>query len=322
MTHPGRRSTRRSRPLPEPRVAFVEGRRTAGPPRLRAARVRPALPHRCGQDRRRLEGVPLPRSRPAARRRGVAVGPVHRHGDRRLPDGRLPVPGRAVLLGHRARARHRAVGRAAHLARHADPRGRARAPATCSARSGCAVPASRSAWSRTRSRRTRSSSRRTQSVLLPPWAGMPWMIAFAVLALRRRRLAVPGAARDHRAAHRRGEREHAWRSRCWRRRCGSRSRSSSSREVDWRRAFGAIWRSTLLIVLTSLWWAEALVDRVRRTDANVLRFTEQSSTTTATLNPARGAARARLLDLLLPRGERAGRRRGGDVHAQPDGAAS
>ncbi len=122
------------------------------------------------------------------------------------------------------------------------------------------------------------------SVLLPPWAGMPWMIAFAVLALRRPGWLYPALLAITVQL------------------TGAVNASTLAfallapalwvpfavvvvREVDWRRAFGAIWRSTLLIVLTSLWWAEALAIESGY-GRDVLRFTEQSSTTTATLNPA------------------------------------
>ena len=55
-----------------------------------------------------------------------------------------------------------------------------------------------------------------------------------------------------------------------------------TREVDWRRAFGTILRSTVLIVFTSLWWAWALVVESGY-GRDVLRFTEQPVTTSATL---------------------------------------
>jgi arabinofuranan 3-O-arabinosyltransferase len=122
-----------------------------------------------------------------------------------------------------------------------------------------------------------------QSVLLPPWAGMPWMIAFAVLALRRGGWQYPallaitvqltGAVNASTLAFA------LLAPALW-----IPFAVLVAREVDWRRAFSVIWRSTVLIALTSLWWAQALfVESAYGRD--VLRFTEQPVTTTATLSP-------------------------------------
>lgn len=122
-----------------------------------------------------------------------------------------------------------------------------------------------------------------QSVLLPPWAGMPWMTAFVILGLRRGGWKYPALLALTVQI------------------TGAVNASTLAfvllapalwipyavvvvREVDWRRAFSVIWRSTSLIVLTSLWWAEALVIESAY-GRNVLRFTEQPSTTAATLSP-------------------------------------
>ena len=48
------------------------------------------------------------------------------------------------------------------------------------------------------------------SVILLPWAGLPWMLALVIRALREDRgLDVPGVVRDHGATDRRGERDRA-----------------------------------------------------------------------------------------------------------------
>ena len=78
------------------------------------------------------------------------------------------------------------------------------------------------------------------SVILLPWAGLPWMLALVIRALRRRwrsgtaitdswELAVPGDLRHRRADRRRGERDRARSSRGSRRCCGSSTRSRRAR---------------------------------------------------------------------------------------------
>ena len=46
-------------------------------------------------------------------------------------------------------------------------------------------------------------------MILLPWAGLPWMLAFVIRALRERRVEVPGALRDHRPDHRQRQRDRA-----------------------------------------------------------------------------------------------------------------
>jgi arabinofuranan 3-O-arabinosyltransferase len=123
----------------------------------------------------------------------------------------------------------------------------------------------------------------SQSVLLPPWAGLPWMVAFVVLALRDGGWKYPAVFAITVQL------------------TGSVNASTLvlaliapalwipyavvlAREVDWRRALTVVWRTTLLVVLTSLWWASALLVESAY-GRNILRFTEQPSTTAATLNP-------------------------------------
>ncbi len=123
----------------------------------------------------------------------------------------------------------------------------------------------------------------TTSVLLPPWAGMPWMTAFVVLGLRRGGWKYPALLALTVQL------------------TGAVNASTLTfallapalwipyavvlaREVDWRRAWGLVWRSTLLVVLTSLWWAEALAIE-SAFGRNVLRYTEQPVTTAATMSP-------------------------------------
>ena len=121
------------------------------------------------------------------------------------------------------------------------------------------------------------------SVLLGPWAGMPWMTAFVILSLRRGGWKYPALLAITVQL------------------TGSVNASTLTfallapaiwipysvlltREVDWRRAWGTIWRSTVLIVATSLWWAWALVVEAGY-GRDVLRYTEQPVTTSATLYP-------------------------------------
>jgi arabinofuranan 3-O-arabinosyltransferase len=122
-----------------------------------------------------------------------------------------------------------------------------------------------------------------QSVLLAPWAGMPWMTAFAVRGLRRGGWKYPALLAIVVQL------------------TGSVNASTLAfallapalwipyavvvaREVDWRRAWGFVWRSGVLVGLTSLWWATALLIE-SAFGRNALRFTEQLSTTSATLYP-------------------------------------
>ena len=98
------------------------------------------------------------------------------------------------------------------------------------------------------------------SVLLGPWAALPWFVAFAVARAAHARLAVSGAVRAHRAARRRCQRDRAdprarrpgglrvctrfW-SRAsptgggWVRRCGARACSRSSHRCGGCRGSGS-----------------------------------------------------------------------------------
>ncbi len=122
-----------------------------------------------------------------------------------------------------------------------------------------------------------------QGVLLGPWAGLPWMLAFVVLALRRGGWKYPALFAITVQL------------------TGSVNASTLLfvllapllwipyavmvvREVDWRRAWSVVWRSGLLTALTSMWWATALLVE-SSFGRNVLRFTEQPITTSATLFP-------------------------------------
>jgi arabinofuranan 3-O-arabinosyltransferase len=127
------------------------------------------------------------------------------------------------------------------------------------------------------------------SVLLGPWAALPWMTAFVVLALRRGGWKYPALlAMAVQLA-------------------GSVNGSSlifvllgpalwipysliASRESDWRRAWSVIWRTGALILLTSLWWISGLLVESKY-GLDVLRFTEtlkQTSSTTSPIEVLRG----------------------------------
>ena len=96
-------------------------------------------------------------------------------------------------------ARRARLDRAAHLAR-VDPVPRRRsASATCCARSASDGPASARRRSSTRSSPYVLTLAARLSVILLPFAALPWLIAFTVQALRDRRLALPRAVRARRA---------------------------------------------------------------------------------------------------------------------------
>ena len=118
------------------------------------------------------------------------------------------------------------------------------------------------------------------SVILMPWAGLPWMIAFAVLALRRGGWRYPALFALVVALV-------------------SGINASSilyvgvgpalylpyavlvAREATWRRAWGAAWRIGLLSALVSLWWAVGLQVEAAY-GVNVLKYTETVPATSST----------------------------------------
>ena len=183
-------------------------RRGIGYLAARGARVRPAPADRAGQGRGRHQAVPLPRPGSAPGAGVVDVGPEHRLRHRHPPEHRLPVPDGAVLLGPRPRRRAR-LGRAAALARQRSCSSPGSGCSTSSARSACAARARPSARSRSCSARTRSTTRRGISVILLPWAGLPWMLAFVIRGVAPRRLAVSRAVRARGAGDRQRQRDRA-----------------------------------------------------------------------------------------------------------------
>ncbi len=120
------------------------------------------------------------------------------------------------------------------------------------------------------------------SVILMPWAGLPWMIAFVILALRRGGWRYPALFALVVALV-------------------SGINASSilyvgiapalwlpyavvvAREATWRRAWGVAWRVGLLSALVSLWWAVGL-EVEAAWGVNVLKYTETvPSTSSASL---------------------------------------
>ncbi len=117
------------------------------------------------------------------------------------------------------------------------------------------------------------------SVILLPWAGLPWMIAFVVLALRRGGWRYPALFALVVALV-------------------SGINASSiiyvgiapllwlvyavlvAREATWRRAWGAAWRTGLLCAVVSLWWAVGLQVEAAY-GVNVLKVTETVSATSS-----------------------------------------
>ncbi|MDQ1466485.1 MAG: arabinofuranan 3-O-arabinosyltransferase, partial [Actinomycetota bacterium] len=121
------------------------------------------------------------------------------------------------------------------------------------------------------------------SVLLGPWAALPWLVAFAARALRERgwRYAALIALTVQLV--------------------GSVNATSLiyalvgpafyalyavlvTRECDWRRLGSAVWRTGLLTFVTSLWWLSGLWVESRY-GLNVLRFTEKITDVSATSYP-------------------------------------
>lgn len=121
------------------------------------------------------------------------------------------------------------------------------------------------------------------SLLLGPWAALPWWIAFVALGLRRGGWKYPALfALTVQLV-------------------GSLNGSALifamigpalwilyavfvTREATWRRAWTVVWRIGLLTVLTSLWWVSALMVEGRY-GVNILRFTESLETVSATSYP-------------------------------------
>ncbi len=157
-------------------------------PRLRAARaagLRAGAADQAGQGRRRHQELPLPRSRPAARAGGVDVGPEHRDGHGHPPEHRLPVPDGPVLLGHApASACPRGCRNACGSARSCSPP----PSACCSSCARCRVRGPGAVVATVLfmlTPYTLDFAARI-SVILLPWAGLPWMLALTIRALRAR----------------------------------------------------------------------------------------------------------------------------------------
>ena len=118
------------------------------------------------------------------------------------------------------------------------------------------------------------------SVILMPWAGLPWMVAFVILALRRGGWKYPALFAVVVALV-------------------SGINASSilyvgiapalwlpysvliAKEATWRKAWGVAWRVGLLSALVSLWWAIGLQVEAAY-GVNVLKYTETVPTTSST----------------------------------------
>ena len=138
----------------------------------------------------------------------VDVGPEHRVRHGHPPEHRLPVPDGPLLLGAR-RDRRARLGRAAALARQillfaglgdAVPAAHARRCAGRASPVG-ALAFMLSPYSLDYAARI--------SVILLPWAGLPWLLAFVIRGVAPRRLAVSGAVRAHGAGRRQRQRDRA-----------------------------------------------------------------------------------------------------------------
>ena len=193
------RHPRERAPVADPRV------RGAGAAGLRAGAAHAS----------RGRSSPTPRATSTSTRAGCSsarfdVGPEHRDGHGHPPEHRLPLPDGPVLLGP-APARRARVGVAAALAR-LDPFGAALGVLfllrTLHVR-GPGVAVATVVFMLTPY--TLDFSSRI-SVILLPWAGLPWMLALTIRALRAGdggHVEVRGDLRHRRADHRRSERDRA-----------------------------------------------------------------------------------------------------------------
>ena len=119
------------------------------------------------------------------------------------------------------------------------------------------------------------------SVILLPYAALPWLIAMAARSVRTQGLAVPGALRPDLAEREQRSTPARPSTPGWRRRCGCPTPCSSLREARWRDAWAAAWRIALLVVLVSLWWVAALAVEGGY-GLNILKYTETVPTVAAT----------------------------------------
>ena len=118
------------------------------------------------------------------------------------------------------------------------------------------------------------------SVILLPYAALPWLIALAARSVRTRGWRFPAlfalvwlssAASTPARPSTPG----------WPRPCGCPTPCSSAREARWRDAWAAAWRIALLTVLVSLWWVAALAVEGGY-GLNILKYTETVQTVAAT----------------------------------------
>ena len=161
------------------------------------------------------------------------------------------------------------------------------------------------------------------SVILLPWAGLPWMLALTIRALRardeRERVAVRGDLRHRRADRRRSERDRA-RVRGHRAGAVDRLRGRWSREVD----CATRARRDRAHRRAHAWSRRCGGSRASGRRAsyglNILKFTETLQVVSVSSTAERGAPRARVLVLLRHRPHRALDRRQRPVHAEPRAA--
>lgn len=118
------------------------------------------------------------------------------------------------------------------------------------------------------------------SVILMPWAGLPWMIAFTILALRRGGWKYPAlfalvvalvSGINASSILYVGVGPALWLP----------YSVMVAREATWRQVWGVVWKIGLLSVLVSLWWAIGLQVEAAY-GVNVLKYTETVPATSST----------------------------------------
>ncbi len=118
------------------------------------------------------------------------------------------------------------------------------------------------------------------SVILLPWAGLPWMLAFVILALRRGGWRYPAlfalvvalvSGINASSILYVGVAPVLWLVYA----------VAVAKEATWRRAWGVAWRVGLLTALASLWWVVGLQVEAAY-GVNVLKYTETVPSTSAT----------------------------------------
>ena len=284
-------------------------------------RVRPAAAHPPRRGRRGHQDLPLPRPWPPARQGALHVGLGHRARHGHPPDPRLPVPDGPVLLAHAdPRASPTGSRSASGSARSCSPPARA-CCSSCARWAGSAVEPTLArgmvvaAAVYMLSPYVLDYAARI-SVILLPWAALPWLIGMAMRAGTRGRMAVAGVVRGRDRARRRRQRHRAP---LRGHRPGALARLRDVRHEGDRRCGGrlaAIGRIGALTLGVSLWWIAGLWAQGKY-GIPILRYTETYETVREGLERARGAAGPRLLVLLRRRQARPVDRAERRVHPAP-----